>query len=207
MTTKTKPRINVLDSAQKIEPTSAKTSGPDRKTPGIRNLAVVQAFEKIIKELKLTVERPIKEEALDYFVKLGCALGRRPPNYNGIELGTHGSIQLKKRSSQYTLGEAKIDYLKLYGVETETITEYVLNPKYAVDESVIAKLNKIGISDIFEKREKTVSTENSIHQAFQHNDPIVAKEVLQLVTTPITIRAVIDDDTDIITQAFKLLTG
>ncbi len=208
MPVKTKPKINVLDTAKKIE-TVSKTSGPSIPTRGIRDLAIIQAFEKIIKDLKSTVEGPLKTDAIDYYVRVGCASGRRPPNFIGTEGGAHGSIQLKKRSSQYTLGETQIDYLKLYGVETETITEYILNPKYAVDESVIAKLNKIGLPDIFEKREKTVTTENSIHQAFQFDDPIVAKEVLSLVTQPITIRAVIENAnvSDIITRVVKLLTG
>ncbi len=209
MTTKTKPRINVLATATKIATAKERESGPSIPTPGILNLAAIQAFEKIVKELKGTIETPIKDEALNRFVEVGCASGRRPPNYIGIESGARGSIQLKKRSSQYTLGETQIDYLKLYGVETETVTEYILNPKYAVDEDVIAKLNKIGLPDIFEKREKTVTTEQSIHQAFQFDDPIVAKEVLSLVTQPIAIRAVVENAnvSDIITRVVKLLTG
>jgi len=209
MPVKSKPRINVLDTAKKIE-TVSKTSGPTIETPGIADLAAIQAFEKIIKGLKTTVETPIKDEALDYYVRVGCASGRRPLNYTGTEAGARGSIQLKKRSSQYTLGETQIDYLKLYNVETETITEYVLNPTYVIDEKIIAKLNKAGLpADIFEKREKTVTTENSIHQAFQFDDPVIAKEVLSLVTQPIAIRAVTENvnASEIISRVIKLLTG
>lgn len=205
-----KSKSNVLDSAKKVETARERASGPSIPTPGILNLAAIQAMEKIVKELKTTVETPIKDEALNYFVRIGCASGRRPPNYNGIEDGAHSSIQLKKRSSQYTLDEGQIDYLKLYGVETETVTEYVLNSKYVIDDKIIARLNKAGLpADIFEKREKTVTTEQSIHQAFQYDDPVVAKEVLQLVTAPITIRAVIENTSaaNIIARVYELLTG
>ncbi len=95
---------NMFEDAKKTEKEAPKKAKGKQKrqvaVPGMEKLAQIKAVLAALEGMGKTVEAEIKAQIADEFVKEGCAIGRKPENFEGIDLGATASCQLRKRSNR-----------------------------------------------------------------------------------------------------------
>ena len=140
---------NMFDKAKTAEPKPAKgkkSKGREVEVEGLNELASIKAVLAALEGMAKTTEAEIKAQMLQEFVKEGCAIGRRPENFKGVDVGATASCQIRKRSSRSVLSEGEIELLEEHGVEYETIDDvedtFVINPAYAGDSDLLGKVSK-----------------------------------------------------------------
>ena len=191
--------------APKAKPAKGKKSkGREVEVKGLNELASIKAVLAALEGMAKTTEAEIKAQMLQEFVKDGCAIGRRPENFKGVDVGATASCQIRKRSSKSILSEGEVELLEEHGVIYETIDDvedtFVINPAYAGDSDLLAKISKKletikGLPEDFiqhqEGKSRRVATEESLEQIFTLK-PGVTCELLDVVAT-LAIRPKLDN--------------
>ncbi len=119
-----------------------------RKTPiaGMEVYSAICSFEKAFKAVKDFYRRPVQAAVIDDFVRRGCRDGERPDNFDAEEGKGVASCQLKVMGSDKDLSEDALTACKLFGIPTHKITDkektFILNPEYAKNKEMIAKMDK-----------------------------------------------------------------
>lgn len=198
---------NMFDKAKIAEPKKAKgkkSKGREVAVKNLNQLASIKAVLAALEGMAKTTEAEIKTQMAEEFVTEGCAIGRRPENFKGIDKGATASCQIRKRSSRSVLTEGEVELLEANGVEYETIDDvedtFVINPAYAGDSALLQKVSKKleGIKDLPEDfiqhqegKSRRVATDASVEQIFTLK-PEVTSELLDVVAT-LAIRPKLDN--------------
>ncbi len=198
---------NMFDKAKKVEPKQAKgkkSKGREVQVKGLNELASIKAVLAALEGLAITTEAQIKAQMAEEFVTEGCAIGRRPENFKGIDLGATASCQIRKRSSKSVLSEGEVELLEANGVTYETIDDvedtFVINPAYSGDSDLLEKISKKlatikGLPEDFiqhqEGKSRRVASDASVQEIFTLK-PEVTNELLDVVAT-LAIRCKLDE--------------
>lgn len=204
--------FNKAKTTEKKAPAGKKSKGREVVMKNLNTLASIRSVMASLESLAQTTEATVKEQMANEFVKEGCAIGRKPESFKGIDEGASASCQLRKRSSRSVLTEGEIDLLGQHGVEYETLEDipetYIINPAYAGDSDLLGKVSKKlegikGLPEDFiqhqESKSRHVASEESINKIFTL-DPEVTAELLDVVAT-LAIRPKLE--TEDVKGAFK----
>ncbi len=198
---------NMFDNAKKTEAKPAKKGKGKQKrqvqVKGLTQLASIKAVLAALEGMAKTTEAEIKAQMSAQFVKEGCAIGRRPENFEGVDVGSTASCQIRKRSSRSVLTEGEVELLEANAITYETIDDvedtFVINPAYAGDSDLLGKVSKKlegikGLPEDFiqhqEGKSRRVATDASVEQIFTLPAED-ASELLDVVTT-LAIRPKLD---------------
>lgn len=186
------------------------------QTPGLQDYAAIDAAIKALTALKETTGAAIKSQMLDQFVELGAATKTRPESYTGIEGEATASLELRARASSSALSVDEVELLTEKGIPTQVVTAtvetFIINPAYAEDPAVLAKIEKAlksvkGIpEDLFLKQDgqsKTVLAENALDAVFKHDEDTIAD--LLSITSVMAIKPKLA--TDDLNEALKLISA
>ncbi len=198
---------NMFDKAKKVEPKPAKgkkSKGREVAVKNLNQLASIKAVLAALEGMAKTTEAEIKAQMAEEFVTEGCAIGRRPENFKGIDAGATASCQIRKRSSRSVLTEGEVELLEANGITYETIDDvedtFVINPAYAGDSDLLQKISKKleQIKDLPEDfiqhqegKSRRVASDDSIQEIFTLK-PEVTSELLDVVAT-LAIRPKLDN--------------
>jgi hypothetical protein len=171
-------------------PKKAKSSKLELQVNGLEELAMVDAFQKTLDAIRVTLERNVKGQALAHFVAQIERTGQRPESFRGIDGGASASLELRKRSSNLSLNDEQIALLAEHGIEPhcEVIVPalYGINPAYAEDATLLsqveAALSGIVPADFIvrqEERAKFTVTDDMLAAACAKKVPT---EVLAVLT-------------------------
>lgn len=185
--------MGMFDSAKPLKekkPASRKQSAEQVAMKGLAKFAKIDALIKSLEGVKETLDGELKTEAMDHFITE--AGGRRPANFTAIDGQATASVQLKVRSTRSALKPDEVEFLKKAGVPVEVVVTtpklFGINPKYATDEKMLEKIEKVltktGLpEDLFVVQEEvsaTVANEKSIEAVFAGN---MDADVVRMVTT------------------------
>ena len=158
---------------------------------GIEHLAMIDALQKTLEALRTTLEFEVKSVASERFTSYVAATGQKPENFTATEGGATASMQFRRKSSAYALSEETVTLLRAHDIEPEKVVStpalFAINPSYAGDEVLLAKvekaLKKIVPEDFIvaqEEQSKLVATEATLDAAIRAKAPAA---VLQALTT------------------------
>lgn len=205
----------MFDSTKKVAApkSKAKATKTEVLTPGLQDYAAIVAAEKALGALKATTGEMVKSQM---FVEMGVAKGGRPDSYTGIEGAATASLELRARASTSALSAEEVELLNEKGIPTQeivaTVETFIINPAYAEDASLLAKIEKAlksvkGIpEDLFLKQDgtsKTVLAEGALDAVFKHDADTIAD--LLPVTSVMAIKPKLA--TDDLGEALKLISA
>ena len=167
---------------------------PVREIVGLRDLAGVVALIKSLAAVKSTLESQVKTSADTIFVADALNTGKRPENFEAVEDDATASVQLKKRASNSKLNDAEIEQLTNLDVPLDTVVEthetFVINPAYATDAVLLAKVEKAlkgvkGLPVDFIQKQKEVSSVVISDATIDHicKDKALVQSCLMTATT------------------------
>lgn len=198
--------MNMFATAKSLPGKTAKGKKVEREvveTEGLHVLAALRAVEANLKGQIAIAEAGVKSIMGEHFVEVGLQSGRKPDNYEGIELGSVASLQLRARSSASALSEDECVILDEHNIpyreEISRDETFVVNPAYAADMTMLGKvseaLESLGLpADFFMKQEKVskhITTDKSMDAVFAlkgEDAKSTATALLPLVST-LAIRA------------------
>lgn len=172
--------MSMFNKAKTIVPAPKAKLGKPAKAEveiaGIEHLAMIDALQKTLETVRGTLEAEIKTEAAERFAAHIQATGQKPDNFTGIEGNGFASLQFRRRSSAYALSEEAVALLRQNGIEPHkevtTPALFAINPTYAGDQDLLAKvekaLTKIVPEDFIvmqEEQSKLVATEETLNAA------------------------------------------
>lgn len=198
---------NMFDKAKATEAKPAKgkkSKGREVQVKNLNQLASIKAVLAALEGMAATTEAEIKAQMSEEFVTEGCAIGRRPENFKGIDKGATASCQIRKRSSRSVLTEGEVELLEANGITYETIDDvedtFIINPAYSGDSDLLEKISKKlatikGLPEDFiqhqEGKSRHVASDDSVQQIFTL-EPEVTSELLDVVAT-LAIRTKLDN--------------
>lgn len=154
----------------------------------LQQLCEIKALMQTLEGACKTLESEVKTAGFDAFIAMNTV--GRPESFRGIDGLASASVEMRKRGTNSALNEDECKLLREHGIEPfeQEITKqlFAINPKYAEDESLLAKvekaLSKIVPEDFIVQQEgvtKFVVTDEMLDTAFKKRN----KEVLQITTT------------------------
>lgn len=175
----------MFDKAKTIVPAPKKKLAKEKaeiEIAGIEHLAMIDALQKTLETVRGTLEAEVKTTAAERFAAHIQQTGQRPENFTGIEGEAFASIQFRRRSSAYALSEEAVALLRDNEIEPhkEVVTPqlFAINPAYASDEVLLAKVEKALakiVPDDFivvqAEASKLVATEDTLNLAIQKKAP------------------------------------
>jgi hypothetical protein len=184
----------MFDKAKTIVPAPKKALEKKKaeiEIAGIEHLAMIDALQKTLETVRGTLEAEVKSAAAERFANHIQQTGQRPDNFTGIEGGAFASLQFRRKSSAYALSDEAVALLRENGIEPEkqvtTPQLFAINPAYAGDETLLAKvekaLTKIVPEDFIvtqSEQSKLVATEDTLNTAIMKKAPAA---VIQSLTT------------------------
>lgn len=180
-----------------------------QETKGLAMLASIDAVMKTLETLKEEVASKVKSQMRDTFVLRGCAAGRRPDNYVGLDGAATASLELRKRSDRSPVDEYQAEALRDEGISLIEETTYSLNQDVLTPEvmALVEKaLNKVpGIpSNLFTVTSKTIVADDALNQIFTKGEA-KAKLLIDLVGV-LAIKPKLDEDIqDTVERVFTLV--
>jgi hypothetical protein len=185
----------MFSSAKAIAPAApkkAKSTKAELPIAGLEELAMVDAFQKTLDGIRITLDRNVKGQALAHFVAHIERTGQRPESFRGIEGGASASLELRKRGSNLSLNDDQVALLAQHGIKAhrEVIVPalYGINPTYAEDATLLsqveAALAGIVPADFIvkqEERAKFTVTDEMLAEACAKKVPAEALGVLTVL--------------------------
>lgn len=199
--------MSMFDNTKKVAtaPKAKAKTKVEVETAGLENYAAIDATIKGLNALKTTTGDAIKSAMFDKFVEMGVEKGGRPDSYVGVEGAARASLELRQRSSTSPLSPEEVELMEEKGIPTEVITAtvetFIINPAYAEDVSLLAKIEKAlksvkGIpEDLFLKQDgtsKTVLAEGALDAVFKHDADTISD--LLPVTSVLAIKPTLATD-------------
>lgn len=172
--------MTMFNKAKTIAPAPKAKLGKPAKAEveiaGIEHLAMIDTLQKTLETVRSTLESEIKSVAAERFVAHIAATGQKPDNFTGIEGNGFASLQFRRKSSAYALSDEAVALLRENGIEPHkevtTPALFAINPAYASDQDLLAKvekaLTKIVPEDFIvaqEEQSKLVATEDTLNAA------------------------------------------
>jgi hypothetical protein len=221
--------------AQTLKSPKASAKKSDKAEIEITNFGLTAALKYTIQTLETvyaTMDTQVKSQMTDLFVKQGCAKQAKPESFKGFEnlarkdangksvtLAASGSCEFRKRSTASALSDEEVAILEAneitYGTDTKVAETFVINPEYANDQEMLAKVEKAlkGIKglpqDFIMKQEgvsKRVVTDETVAQVFKK--PVaVAEKLLPLISTLAIKPTVATDDINAVWPFVQPLLG
>lgn len=194
----------MFNKAKTIAPAPKKASSKAAKAEieiaGIEHLAMIDALQKTLETVRATLEQDVKAAAAERFVAHIQETGQRPDNFTGIEGGATASLQFRRRSSAYALNEEAVTLLRDAGIEPEkevvTPQLFAINPAYAGDEALLAKVEKALVKivpDDFivvqEEKSKLIATETTLNTAISKRAPAAVIQSLTSVSCGLKLKS------------------
>lgn len=166
---------------------------------GIEHLAMIDVLQKTLETVRGTLESEIKAAAAERFFQHIAETGQKPENFTGIEGNGFASIQFRRKSSAYALSEEAVALLRENEIEPHkevtTPKLFAINPAYAGDEDLLAKvekaLTKIVPEDFIvcqEEQSKLVATEDTLNMAISKRCPPAVIQSLTTVSCGLKLR-------------------
>lgn len=153
----------------------------------IEKIAVIEAAIKTMTSTAEALKESVKEAGFQKFIAM--ATETRPDSFTGIDGKATASVEMRKRGTNSALNEDECNVLRQNGIqpfEQQVTPElFAINPKYATDAALIAKVEKalarIVPEDFFVHQEgvsKMVVSDEMLDEAFKKRN----EEVLRIVT-------------------------
>ena len=173
--------------------TEPKKKGKEKiqlQVSGLQQLTLLDALIKQASAMQATLKADINAAGFDKFVSLS-GQAERPSSFEGVDGSSTASVEVRKRSSGSVLTDDEVKVLTDAGIESQTKVIqphlFAINPKYATDESLLAKVEKAlskivpedFISQQLEVSRKVVSDE-MLDNAFRKG---ASEQVLAILTT------------------------
>ncbi len=171
--------MSLLSKAKSLP--SAKTAAAKPKRTEIQiaqlqQLSEIAALMGTLKATYTTIEAEVKAAGFDEFIAMAGSIA--PDSFRGIDGMASASVEMRKRGTNSPLNEEEIKTLRALEIEPfeQTVqTElYAIDPKYAGDPVLMAKLEKAAgkflPDDFFVKQDgitKFVVNEAMINKAFE----------------------------------------
>lgn len=131
--------------APKAAPKSKGKDKVEKQINGLSDLAQIQLAIASLEAMAATLEAGVKDQMHTYFVVTGEATGRRPESFRGIDGVASASCEMRKRSSRSVLTSEEVAMLEKakipYSVEIDQKEAYLINPAYAGDAALLAKVS------------------------------------------------------------------
>lgn len=186
---------NLFASAKTIDtPKAAKAKATKAEVTiaGLQQYAELKALQGAIAAVIGTLETEIKGEAFDMFVEKAQETHKAPDSFNGVEGIATVNVQMRKRGTNSPLSEGELAILADAGIaayeETSVQELFAINPTYAADSKLLAKvskaLEKIVPEDFImkqEKKAKMVVSNDTMEAAFKMGT--INPDVIKVVTT------------------------
>jgi hypothetical protein len=195
----TMAKVSFFKTAQATKTGKKKASDNKFRTEvkGLSVLASIDAVMKTLETFKKEAEAKVKAQMRDTFVLRGCAVGRRPDNYVGLDGAATASLELRKRSDRSPVDDYQAEALREEGISLETHTTYSLNTEVLTPEVMVLvekALNKVpGIPvNLFTVTEKTVVADEALNQIFEKGEA-KAKLLLDMVGV-LAVKPKLDED-------------
>ena len=195
---------------------AAKAAKSEVSMPGLQQYAELKALQGAIAAVIGTLEAELKGTAFDMFIETAQETNSAPASFNGVEGIASVNMQMRKRGTNSPLNESELAILTAAGIEAHeetTVQElFAINPAYAEDDKLLAKvskaLEKIVPEDFItrqEKKAKMVVSADTMNAAFKMAtiDPDVIKVVTTMAMKP-KLQAV---DIDVILADVRDLLG
>ena len=152
---------------------------------------MIDALQKTLETVRGTLESEVKSAAAERFALHIQETGQKPDNITGVEGNGTASIQFRRKSSAYALSDEAVALLRDNDIEPEkqimTPQLFAINPAYASDEALLAKvekaLTKLVPEDFIVAQaevSKLVATEDTLNLAIRNKAPAA---VIQTLTT------------------------
>lgn len=203
--------VSFFNNAQPVK--GGKKKASDNKFRAeVKDLATVAAIDAVMKSLKTLHETycvKVKAQMRDTFVLRGCAAGKRPDNYVGVDGNATASLELRKRSEASPVDEYQAEALRAEGISLREETTYSLNQDVLTPEvmALVEKaLNKVpGIPpNLFTVKSKTVVEDEALNQIFTKGEA-KAKLLLDMVGV-LAVKPKLDEDiSETIDRVFALV--
>lgn len=172
--------MSMFNKAKTIAPAPKAKLGKPAKAEveiaGIEHLAMIDTLQKTLETVRATLESEVKSAAAERFIAHIKATGQKPDNFTGVEGNGFASLQFRRKSSAYALSEEAVALLRENGIEPHkevtTPALFAINPAYASDQDLLAKvekaLTKIVPEDFIvqqEEQSKLTATEETLNTA------------------------------------------
>ena len=175
----------------------AKAVKTEVQMAGLQQYAELKALQGAIAAVIGTLENELKGTAFDMFIETAEETHKAPESFNGVEGIASVSVQMRKRGTNSPLNADELAVLEAAGLtafeETSVQELYAINPVYAADNKLLAKvskaLEKIVPEDFImrqEKKAKMVVSADTMEAAFKMAtiDPDVIKVVTTMALKP-----------------------
>lgn len=173
--------------------TEVKKPGKQKDQIAVKNLQKLAVLDALIKQataLVATIKSDVTEQGFDEFTKLAGS-STRPKSFEGVDGLATASIEARKRSSASVLTDEEVEELREAGLEPEVkvVTPFVfhINPAYANDEALLAKvekaIEKIVPEDFIQQQhevKKYVVSDEMLDEAFTKD---LGEDVLRMLVT------------------------
>jgi hypothetical protein len=173
------------------KPTAAKKKEKlEVEIAGVQDLAKLKALIVAATAMAATIEAEVKSAGFDQFMEMK-GNSPRPTSFVGIEGVATCSVEMRKRSTASALNEDEVNVLAKHNLspfeQVKTQHLFAINPKYAEDETLLAKvekaLSKIVPEDFIVQQEGVstkVVTDEMLDQAFRMSG---TEEAIAIMTT------------------------
>lgn len=186
---------NLFSSAKTIDApkvAKAKAAKAEVNIAGLQQYAELKALQGAIAAVIGTLETEIKGQAFDMFIERAEETHKAPESFNGVEGIATVNVQMRKRGTNSPLSEGELAILADAGIaayeETSVQELFAINPTYAADSKLLAKvskaLEKIVPEDFImkqEKKAKMVVATDTMEAAFKMGQ--INPDVIKVVTT------------------------
>lgn len=163
----------------------------------LQQLCEIKALMQTLEGACKSLETEVKAAGFQAFLDMETV--GRPESFRGIDGMASASVEMRKRGTNSALNEDECKLLREHGIEPfkQTVTNqlFAINPKYAEDENLLARvekaLAKIVPEDFIVQQEgvhKFVVTDEMLDLAFKKRD----KSVLE-VTTCMAVKPKLDE--------------
>jgi len=194
----------MFDKAKTIAPAPKKALEKKKQEieiAGIEHLAMIDTLQKTLETVRGTLESEVKSAAAERFARHIQETGQRPDNITGVEGNGAASIQFRRKSSAYALSEEAVALLRTNGIEPEkqvtTPQLFAINPAYASDEALLAKVEKAIAKIVPEdfivvqaEASKLVATEDTLNLAIRNKAPAAVIQSLTTISCGLKLRKV-----------------
>ena len=175
----------------------AKQDKQEINIANLQKLCEIKALMQTLEGACKSLESEVKAAGFAEF--LAMETQGRPESFRGTDGMASASVEMRKRGTNSALNEDECKLLREHGIEpfAQVVTNqlFAINPKYAEDESLLAKvekaLSKIVPEDFIVQQEgvkKFVVTDEMLDLAFKKRD-----ESVLTITTTMALKPKLDE--------------
>lgn len=187
--------------AKSIEKAPTAKAKPEKKEiplAKLQQLCEIKALMQTLEGACKSLESEVKLAGFEEFIKMDTV--GRPESFRGTDGMASASVEMRKRGTNSALNEDEVKLLREHGIEpfSQEVTKqlFAINPKYAEDENLLAKvekaLAKIVPEDFIVQQEgvnKYVVTDEMLDLAFKKRDRTVLE-----ITTCMALKPKLNDE-------------